>query len=61
MKEGIVLVQITKLERKELLKKGCRIADDIHKTYTRYPHYFLTESARNLKYLAEIREKAKVG
>ncbi len=49
------LIKISKREKEVLLTKGCVFHKDIHKTYTRYPHYYLTESARNLKLIYQIR------
>ncbi len=49
------MLKITKTERDKLVKLGCVYGQDIHKTYSHYSNYYLTESARNLKLVNQIR------
>jgi len=61
MKEGINIIQITKQEVDYLLSKGLTFGTntegDIHRTFSRYKKYFLTESSYNLNLLKDFREK----
>ena len=49
------MLKITKTERDKLLKTGCVYGKDIHKTYSHYSNYYLTESKKNLEKVNKIR------
>lgn len=52
------MIAITKQERFLLEEKyGLRFNDDIHGTYSKPRHYFMTEKPRNIKILHKIRGK----
>lgn len=54
------MVKINKKEMNMLLDKGFVFGADIHKTHTRYPHYYATEGSRVMKALNEYRNKSIV-
>ena len=50
------MIKISKRERNILEKEyGLRFNDDIHGTYSKPRHYFMTEKPRNIKILNKIR------
>lgn len=49
------MLKITKTERDKLVELGCTYGHDIHKTYSHYSNYYLTESAKNLNLINQIR------
>lgn len=49
------LIRINKEEVNMLLSKGFKFGSDIHKTYTRYPHYYATEGVKVLGALNKYR------
>lgn len=53
------MVEITKAEKEKLLEMGCKWHEDIHKTYSGYSTYYLTESKWNMAKLNKIRRKVK--
>lgn len=56
MKEGLIIVLITKSEMEYLVSKGYRWQDDIHRTYSRHHKYYATESEKLTKDLLILRE-----
>lgn len=52
------MIQITKQEAMALLKKGIGFTEGgISRTYSKHHHYFLCETAKNLRELKKIREE----
>lgn len=49
------MIKISKIERDKLIKLGCKYGKDIHKTYSHYSNYYLTESNNNLEKIDRIR------
>lgn len=49
------MILISKREKEKLVEKGCKFHDDICRTYTKHPKYFLKETEYNLRKLEEIR------
>lgn len=50
------MIQISRLEKELLLKKGCKHGSDIFKTYSGHPKYYLKESEKNLRKLNEVKK-----
>lgn len=62
MKEGIKIVQIFKAESFALQKMGHKFGSEgvLHKSHSRHPKYYLTESKKALSDLNRIRENKLV-
>lgn len=54
------MIRITKKEMDYLIEQGRVFGKDIHKTHTRYPHYYITESDKNKEKLFEYRNSLVV-
>jgi len=50
------MIRISKDEKNALLKQGCKYHNDIFKTHTKHPTYYLKESEKNLNKLAKLRD-----
>lgn len=51
------MIQISKLDRYGLEKKGLKMNKDIYHTYSSRKHYYLVEDSRNLKLLDRVRKE----
>ena len=62
MKEGIFIIQITKQESMYLYKMGHKFGDDgtLHRSKSRHPKYYLTESKEALADLQMIRNQVHI-
>jgi hypothetical protein len=61
MKEVTKIVIISKKECEALQKLGYKFGDDLHKSYSEKPKYYLTENEWALKDLEKLRKSHVVG
>lgn len=49
------MILITKDEKNHLVENGARWEKDIHRTYSKHPKYYITESDKMIKALNKYR------
>ena len=53
------MIAITKSQRDYLEKKGCTFGDELHKTHSRYKHYYAIESKKVKSLLMQYEDEIR--